>query len=319
MIEDIAQRLIAKQSTRLAIAAQKAEDESALIQPAFYQGYDTVTGTAIATVMGKPSANKFRVITNAPISTGDRMAMRPSGALDRLDSLNVRRKQVEDVRGVNKQKLILLGSATEFDYAGGVAISFDQILFRGAVAAVIYRKPIRSNFQLSFEYQFLNDSGNGLAVALTKDKTLDPNAGISALGIREFPVILQNGEFATGFDSFNNYDFNTTTQRPRLFILVKYDGRILPNGIFPTFVDIPDYFSPEATQLTGAVGESVPFKPALVRYENGIITTTFAGVTLGGTVVGTPNEPLYLRISTGSSFGNFPGFIAIRNVLLTKI
>jgi len=90
---DIARALQARKRTdRLQIIKQKK------IKGATYKGKDPVDGTDIVQVDGDDPTSGYRLISNKPISTGDRVSLRPSqGGLQRADAPNVAPVKVAEV------------------------------------------------------------------------------------------------------------------------------------------------------------------------------------------------------------------------------
>jgi hypothetical protein len=80
-----------KRTDRLLIPKQKK------IKGATYKGKDPIDGTDIIEVDGDEPVSGFRLISNKPISTGDRVSLRPSkGGLQRADAPNVAPTKVAD-------------------------------------------------------------------------------------------------------------------------------------------------------------------------------------------------------------------------------
>lgn len=113
----------AKRSQRMRAEARKAKIQASKIKEGTYRGVDLTDGTARIQLDGQSTITSgYRLISNAPLGNGDRVAIRPNGvALPRADARNVAPPVAEDV-AIEQQFVFLdlrelsVGAFTSFDF-----------------------------------------------------------------------------------------------------------------------------------------------------------------------------------------------------------
>ena len=90
IFEDAQDRMRAKRGDRLLAAKKKAELDARKYPYATYQGKDPVDGTDIVQVGSSEPVSGFKLISNAPMAIGNRVALRKNnqGGLQRVDDRN---------------------------------------------------------------------------------------------------------------------------------------------------------------------------------------------------------------------------------------
>jgi hypothetical protein len=237
--------LLTDQIIRVQNTIDRQAQEAKLLQPTFYLGYDSLTGTNTAQVFGGAPLNQFRVITNAPLAEGDRVALRSSPALSRLDDTRSRRNQPVTLPVPKKDAKVGQGGVVDLG-DGGFALDGNFI-----IGAFTWSKPLRSNFVLTFKFRTLTN--DGISVSLTTIKDLNTEAdffGGSSLGVKPFPdanstLNIDSGELVFGIDSYPNNPFDeqfdpngfTFNVQARVFIFLP---KFVPPNIRIPF-DAPAY------------------------------------------------------------------------------
>jgi hypothetical protein len=89
IFDDAQYKMMAKRGDRLKESQKKAKLDSLRPFYASYQGRDPNDGTDIVQTGANESTSGFRLISNAPMAIGDRVALRPNNSLSRVDAKNV--------------------------------------------------------------------------------------------------------------------------------------------------------------------------------------------------------------------------------------
>jgi hypothetical protein len=98
LLDDALNKQSKKRSQRLEVVSDRSKKDAQKIKYATYLGKSAIDGTDIVQIGSNEPVSGFRLISNAPVSIGEKVALRPnqSGGLQRVDARN-RAPIVEDV------------------------------------------------------------------------------------------------------------------------------------------------------------------------------------------------------------------------------
>ena len=266
-----------KQLVRLAQSVQRQEDYDTAVKPTFYQGYDQNTGTAIATTQGFSTSNKYRVITNAPLSNGDRVNIRPSNGLDRVDAISTRKKQQQVPKiKIAKPKVTGEGNASYDSDTDSYILTTTEAPTVAQVGGISNFTKVKDPlFRFDFEFRIYGNTtplfADGLAFSYTPSPLGAAGAalGVGALGLG----------FACGIRTFFENEQQDQNQ-------VRAFGRFGGGGFIESGNDLSL--------------RSPSWQSASIQVLSNSVNFRFGGVELN-LVMPTPPLDYFLRISAATA------------------
>lgn len=124
LFDEAQNRMQAKRGDRLRDAKKKAELDAIKNPYATYQGRDSVDGTDIVQVGANEPVSGFKLISNAPMAIGDRVALRKNnqGGLQRVDDRN----RVIEQRTQSNDFILFIGRSMLIAFSANVVTGSDS-------------------------------------------------------------------------------------------------------------------------------------------------------------------------------------------------
>jgi hypothetical protein len=282
-------QIIAAQQAKRAIrldsvsTTQSAYDES--IKPTFYSGYDQRTGTSLATTLSNGDNIRTIVITSTSIAPGDKVSLRPSSGLDRIDNISVqRRNSIVAPKPKPSIKWELLAGATYNDVDGVYTLTVPGGSELGGISSI--KKVTKRTFRFTFEFRIYGSTtlvpADGLALSYLPSDIFIPG---NDLGV---------GDIGDGFSCGVDTYFGRPNDPLEVRVFIRYGSNT--------------FYSESNLNL-----RSVSWQQAIVVVTESEITVTFGTTTLSIPITPLPAK-YYLRFSAATAL--FNDFHEVRNPLL---